>query len=62
MSLEKPNETLALYPSNYENLIIKGDFNVGIHKSHIRDFYDTLILKALSLNQRVTKPRKSNLH
>ena len=62
MSLEKPNETLALYSSNYENLIIKGDFNVGIDNSHIRDFYDTLILKALSLNQRVTKPRKSNLH
>lgn len=62
MSLEKPNETLALYSANYEHLIIKGDFNVGIDNSHIRDFYDTLILKALSLNQRVTKPRKSNLH
>ena len=51
MLLEETNKTLALYSSNYETLIIQGDFNVGINKSHIRDFCDTYDLKSLN-----TKP------
>ena len=51
MSLEETNKSLALYSSNYENLIIEGDLNVGFNNSHVRDFCDTYDLKSL-----ITKP------
>ena len=38
---------ISLYSSNYENLIILGDFNVNIDKNYMTDFCDTYVLRSL---------------
>ena len=39
--LENPTKSLALHSSNYENLIILGDFDASIDNSYIAGFRDT---------------------
>ena len=46
--MEKLTKKLALHSSNYENLIIIGDFNVDIDKSCIEGFRGTYDLKSLT--------------
>ena len=45
--LENLTKSLALYSSNYENLIILGDFNVSIDNSYMAGFCDTYDLRSL---------------
>ena len=45
--LENLTKSLVLPSSNYENLIILGDFNVSIDNSYIADFCDTYDLRSL---------------
>ena len=46
-SISLGRNDLALYSSNYKNLIILGDFNAGIGNSYIGGFYDTYDLQSL---------------
>ena len=45
--LENLTKSLALHSSNYENLIILGDFNVSIDNSYMAGFCDTYDLRSL---------------
>ena len=45
--LENLTKSLAVYSSNYENLIILGDFNVSIDNSYMAGFCDTYDLRSL---------------
>ena len=47
--LENLTKSLALYSSNYENLIILGDFNVSIDNSYMAGFCDTYDLRSLTM-------------
>ena len=49
--LQSRTKSLALYSSNYENLILLGDFNVSIDNSYMAGFCDTYDLRSL-----VTEP------
>ena len=44
---ENLTKRLVLYSSNYENLIILGNFNVSIDNSHMPGFCDTYNLRSL---------------
>ena len=45
--LQSRTKSLALYSSNYENLILLGDFNVSIDNSYMAGFCDTYDLRSL---------------
>ena len=45
--LENLTKSLALYSSNYENLIILGDFNVSIDNSYMAGYCNTYDLRSL---------------
>ena len=45
--LENLTKSLAIYSSNYENLIILGDFIAGIDNSYMAGFCDTYDLTSL---------------
>ena len=45
--LENLSKGLALYSSNYENLIILGDFNLSIGNNYMAGFCDTYDLRSL---------------
>ena len=45
--MENLTKGLALYSSNYENLIILGDFNVSIDNNYMTSFCDICDLRSL---------------
>ena len=50
--MENLTKGLALYSSNYENLIILGDFNVSIDNNYMAGFCDIYDLRSL-----ITEPK-----
>ena len=53
--LENLTKSLALYSSNYQNLIILGDFNVSIDNSYMAGFCDTDDLRSLIMEPKCYK-------
>ena len=45
--MENLTKSLALYSSNYKNLILSGDFNVSIDNSYMAGLCDTYDLGSL---------------
>ena len=59
--LENLTKSLVLNSSNYENLIILGDFNVSINNSYMPGFCDTYDLRSLITEPTCYKTQKIQL-